>query len=491
KASGSMPTPMELNDRVRRIRGQREIRATLAALEAAGGEARYIATDVRDRDALDAEFASIRADWGPITGVVHGAGVLADAMISKKTKEQFDRVFDTKIEGLRALLHATSADPLRALCMFSSVAARSGNMGQADYAMANEILNKVAAAESARRPDCVVKSLGWGPWEGGMVGPELKAMFEARGISLVGLERGSEAFVDELFEGAGVPIEVVLDGAVSAGGINNQIPAGKGISAEVKVDQRSYPYLDDHRIKGVPVLPVVQAMEWFARVAQGTVPGDTVRRLRNVQVRKGVLLEGYTNGGDALRVHIADGSEGKIVALEDDQALERYAAEVDLGGDDHAPAFDSPASLGPWDDHDAVYDGDKALFHGSAFQVIEAIEGIGEQGARAKLRGIKDKAWSNGPWILDAAALDGALQVALLWGLRHHGYQSLPLRVGEVVCYTDRPIDGTMACELVTRSATAQKTVSDIRLTAPDGTPLYDLKGVEMYVVASGTGATH
>ena len=36
------------------------------------------------------------------------------------------------------------------------------NPGQADYAMANEVLNKVAEAEAVRRgPGCPVKSIGW------------------------------------------------------------------------------------------------------------------------------------------------------------------------------------------------------------------------------------------------------------------------------------------------------------------------------------------
>ena len=45
----------------------------------------------------------------------------------------------------------TRADPLELLAVYSSVSARCGNTGQADYAMANEVLNLVASAERARR----------------------------------------------------------------------------------------------------------------------------------------------------------------------------------------------------------------------------------------------------------------------------------------------------------------------------------------------------
>ena len=48
--------------------------------------------------------------------------------------------------------------------------------------MANEVLNKVAAAEARRRGrGCLVRAINWGPWDGGMVGPALKARFEERG----------------------------------------------------------------------------------------------------------------------------------------------------------------------------------------------------------------------------------------------------------------------------------------------------------------------
>ena len=61
------------------------------------------------------------------------------------------RVAATAGETLRVLLDATAGDALDALVLFSSVAGRFGNRGQADYAMANETLNKVAQSEFRRR----------------------------------------------------------------------------------------------------------------------------------------------------------------------------------------------------------------------------------------------------------------------------------------------------------------------------------------------------
>ncbi|MDD2744517.1 MAG: SDR family oxidoreductase, partial [Rhodocyclaceae bacterium] len=213
QAEGRKTTPAELNGQLSNLLAVREIRATLAALKAAGSESQYVTVDVGNEAKLSAALDTVRKSWGPISAVVHGAGVLADKRIEEKTDEQFDRVFDTKVSGLRALLAATAKDPLTALCVFSSVAARTGNLGQCDYAMANEVLNLVACAERARRgASCVVRAIGWGPWEGGMVTPSLKSHFEQMGVALIPLAIGAQRFVDEMI-GTSEDTTVVIGGA--------------------------------------------------------------------------------------------------------------------------------------------------------------------------------------------------------------------------------------------------------------------------------------
>ena len=216
-AHGRTVTPAELDDVVGNVLANREIRATIASIGIAGGSAHYRAVDITDLDALEQTLAGVRADIGPITAVVHGAGVLADKLIVDKTSAQFSRVFDTKVVGLRYLLSATSDDVLKVLCLFSSVAARTGNVGQADYAMANEVLNTVAVSERAGRGDrCVVKSIAWGPWAGGMVTPALRRHFESMGVELIDLDAGARMLVDELASPQVDQVEVVLGGGVLA-----------------------------------------------------------------------------------------------------------------------------------------------------------------------------------------------------------------------------------------------------------------------------------
>ena len=86
-ADGEKVTPMELGKRVSRLQSMREIRTTLSALKAAGSEAQYLPVDVQDANGLAAAFNAVRGQWGPITGLIHGAGVIADKVIAEKTDE--------------------------------------------------------------------------------------------------------------------------------------------------------------------------------------------------------------------------------------------------------------------------------------------------------------------------------------------------------------------------------------------------------------------
>ncbi|OSM07320.1 putative KR domain protein [Magnetofaba australis IT-1] len=210
-ARGETVTPQQIGAQTASILAQRQIRATLESLRAAGAEARYVAADIADVAAVGAALDAARAQWGPVAGVIHAAGVLADKRIADKTLDQFNRVFATKVDGLHTLLTVTQNDPLKVICLFSSVAAREGNPGQCDYAMANEVLNKVAQAEAQRRGGaCVVKSINWGPWDGGMVDAGLRRHFHSQGIGLIPLTEGARFLVDELRCSQGDAVEVVV-----------------------------------------------------------------------------------------------------------------------------------------------------------------------------------------------------------------------------------------------------------------------------------------
>ena len=485
QSEGRKPTPAEVSGEAFRVLANREIRANLAALESAGSKVRYLAVDVQNAGAISTALDAVRKDWGKITAVVHAAGVLADKRIHEKTDEQFDRVFDTKVVGLRALLAATANDPLTAVCLFSSIAARTGNVGQCDYAMANEVLNLVGCAERTRRGEaCVVRSIGWGPWEGGMVTPALKSHFEQMGVALIPLDLGARIFVEEM-EGGGSDVTIVVGGTSGEGAFG--AAASPQVSVEVRVSAKSHPYLADHRVAGVPVVPVTLAMEWMLRGARACRPDLMATTVRNVKVLRGIKLDRFDHEGDRLVVRCRQTSDGEIaVEVRGQNDALHYSAVVAMAPQAaRSPAAQTAPTVDRWTLPN-VYDG-HVLFHGERFQVIRAVEGVSRAGIIGTLAGVTEVGWPSEAWRSDPAMLDGGLQLALLWTRNVLDGASLPMALGELRTYREGIANGPVLCVLYARQVHDARAVCDIAFVDATGAVIAEMVGVETVLRPSET----
>ncbi|MFJ3725515.1 SDR family NAD(P)-dependent oxidoreductase [Streptomyces sp. NPDC090045] len=210
--AAGLRTPAEIEAAASRILAEREVRATLAALTAAAASVRYHCADVTDERAVRAVVADVRERHGRLDGIVHGAGVLRDGLLSDKQPADFTQVFTTKVAGARHLAAAAaehgSAPAPRFLALFGSVAGVYGNRGQTDYAAANDALDGLAHSWAESFPGRVL-SVDWGPWAaeaGGMVTPELERAYARRGIPLIDPAAGTAAFLAELSHGTDVQV---------------------------------------------------------------------------------------------------------------------------------------------------------------------------------------------------------------------------------------------------------------------------------------------
>ncbi|MFE5584777.1 SDR family NAD(P)-dependent oxidoreductase [Kitasatospora sp. NPDC056531] len=158
----------------------------VAALRARGTRAEVVRADVADRASLEHALAGVREQLPPLRGVVHAAGLLADATVRNLTGQQVAEVLAPKTAGVRNLDAVTADDPLDLFVLFSSAAALVGNAGQAAYAAANAYLD--AFAEARRRRARPALSVQWGPFTG--IG--LAARDDQRGARLE--ERGMGGF---------------------------------------------------------------------------------------------------------------------------------------------------------------------------------------------------------------------------------------------------------------------------------------------------------
>lgn len=208
---GEKPTPLAVQKLYKKISASREIQQTLRTLEEIGSQAEYLNVDITDITTLQPQLIAATERLGPVTGIIHGAGNLADKLIERKTPEDFETVYAAKVTGLENLLICIPPKQLDYLVLFSSVAGFYGNAGQTDYAIANEILNKSAHLIKQKYPDCHVVSINWGPWDSGMVTPELKKIFAERQIEVIPIEVGAQLLVEELQDCHRETVQVVME----------------------------------------------------------------------------------------------------------------------------------------------------------------------------------------------------------------------------------------------------------------------------------------
>ena len=209
RREGLEPRLGEVEAAFRNLLKEREVRTNLEALRSTGTTFAYMQVDVRDEVAFTRVLDGCYDRFGQIDGVIHGAGVIEDRRILDKSPASFDNVFDTKVDSAFTLARSLRPDHLRFLVFFSSVAGSFGNTGQCDYAAANEVLNKLAVYLDGAWPSRVV-SINWGPWETGMVSPELRREFARRGLALIPPEVGKRRLTDELRYGRKGEGEVII-----------------------------------------------------------------------------------------------------------------------------------------------------------------------------------------------------------------------------------------------------------------------------------------
>jgi hypothetical protein len=376
--------------------------------------------------------------------------------------------------------------------------------------MANEVLNKVAVAESRRRGGaCLVKSLGWGPWEGGMVSPQLKAHFESMGVPLIPLGVGARMLLDEVSGSAPEQVELVLGAepkseallpvsATQWGPQPRPNHDGRSFSVDVVVGRETHPYLADHAIQGTLVVPVAMVIEWFTRTAQAFGPELVLVRLLDLKVLRGISLQHFVEGRDCfvVRCRQLTNGQGATLALElaDHEGGVYYQCTAELAPQRENPqphagdVRDVDLQLEPWGDM-VVYDGD-LLFHGPAFQMIRNVGGVSEHGIVAELSGVHGSGWGSErpatraePWSTDPLAFDGGLQLALLWCKHVLGGASLPTGIGEIRTWSDAPAVGPIRCTLTGRAAKGRRSVSDLVFHDADGNLLAELGAVETHLL--------
>ncbi|MFJ5222639.1 type I polyketide synthase [Streptomyces sp. NPDC088400] len=183
--------------------GAADLEAELTAL---GARVTVAACDTANRAELEGVLAAVPEEF-PLTGVVHAAGVLDDAVLDGLTPQRFGAVFRAKVAPAMLLDELTRDRDLSVFALFSSVAGAVGNLGQANYAAANTVLD--ALAQQRRAQGLPATSVAWGAWEGGGMAAGVEDVIRESGTTA--LEPGLALGVLAELVAAPDPVTVVAD----------------------------------------------------------------------------------------------------------------------------------------------------------------------------------------------------------------------------------------------------------------------------------------
>ncbi len=506
-------SPKKIEAVYKKYMANREILRNLARLKSTGSDVIYYSIDVRNYASVNSIITKIRSSHGPIKAIIHGAGVLEDRLIKDKTLKQFEKVFDTKVMGLKALLDATKEDTLKYIILFSSITARMGNKGQVDYAMANEVLNKTAWQEAVLRPDCKVISINWGPWDGGMVSSSLKREFTKNGVHLIPVEDGAQCMLYEMMGDKTAPAEVVIGSNMTA---DNETDAKMSQPHDIEqkavlknkdhlsltfkreLDVEKYPVLNSHILDGKPVVPFALMTEWLGHGALHENPGlilhgfDDMRILNGIKIDQGKklirLMAGKTrkNGKTyEVDVELRNG-------FKDNMPVIHSRAKAILTDEPSPPPVFNPSEYFDLKIYprsiDEIYE--KILFHGSELRGLKKIIGYSSEGVIAEISCAPSPAkWMTNPlrnrWIGDPLVLDSAFQMAIVWCYDEMGKVSLPSYLASYRQYCDSfPSNGITAI-LKVNKATDHIMRGDFTFLNADNVIVARLSGYEAVFDAS------
>ena len=348
-------TPVLLERAFGRVKDSITLYNNLQKLRELGSEVEYYHCDVMNSSMVKEVCTKIKAKNGRVDGLIHFAGLERSKLIYDKDPAEYYRIFDVKATSFASFLANNIVREKGFFAFASSIAGKYGNLGQSDYASANDYLAKsafsltnqgyrgIAIAMSA------YKNVGMGVRAG------VETFLRSNGVDFVDPEDGMQIFLDEIVYGDVPEIvltgslgrldwdhqhrlemdEIVPTGAQNApkGGDDNAnggsgssapvtpaqqaVPAadafnathflgnvsslqkGAEIHLEKEFNLDSDPYLADHAIEGTPYVPGVMGIETFMETANALL-GQVPQGLKDVHFYLPIKL--LRNRPQAVRV---------------------------------------------------------------------------------------------------------------------------------------------------------------------------------------------
>jgi enediyne polyketide synthase len=367
-----------------------ELAANLDRMRAAGVRYQYARADVTSPGEVGAAVAEISASLGPVTAVLHGAGLNKPVPLSGLDEAAFQRTLAPKIAGLDVVLTAVDPGSLKLLITFGSIIGRAGLRGQADYATANDWLTVATRDLAAAYPGCRCLALEWSVWAGAGMGERLGVLesLTRDGISPISVDDGIE-ILRQILASPQAPTAMVIMGR--AGGLPTirleprDLPLSRFIDeprvyypgvelvADVELSADSDPYLAEHLLDGQLLFPAVLGIEAMAQTASAVSPSGGTPTLEGVEFLRPIVVP--VDGSTGIRIAALASGDRVAVAIRSADTgyqADHFRATLRYGGARPQDPDPQPVTDGtrvPLDPAADLYDGG-ILFQGRRFQRV-------------------------------------------------------------------------------------------------------------------------
>lgn len=496
------------------------LRRNLERFAARGLSFRYLAADVLDAAALRDSVGRALAESGPVTAVLHGAGINDPCPVRDLDEAGIRAALAPKIDGLRHVLAAVDPGRLRLLIGFSSIIARTGLPGEAAYGLANELFTRELQRFASSHPCCRVLPVEWSVWSGTGMGERLGRIeaLARQGIAAMTPDQGVEALVGLAGADPGTDAVVVtgrLGRLPTAGFAAPELPVhrflekplvhypGQELVVEIAVSTGTDLYLEDHRLGGEAVLPAVVGLEALAAVAGALAGSDRIPVFEQVEIPAPVVVPDGTartlrilavrRGPDAVDAAIRSDESG--FQVDHLRARCRFdAAPVGAAGgigdgigsgsgrpsDPHEPAARELLSLDP---ATQVYG--SILFHRGRFARVKGYVSLGARSCIAVLGPPAGLPWYS-PFLPRALGLgDPSARDAAIHAIQACIPHATVLPVGAEAWETgDLPAEGELRIAARERSDGGDTLIWDVVVTRAGGAVLERIRGLALKVVA-------
>lgn len=394
---------------------------------------------------------------GPVQVLIHSAGVLADGALEEIDPAIGRTARAVKARGWQNALHATQ-DTLERAIAIGSWAGRFGNRHQTHYASANALLSAMVA----NAPQHIAATVSeFGPWiESDMAAtiPEsIRNTMRDQGVDFVTNAVGQQAILEDLTRGNGITVR------------GRRVPASTATHTLIDtLSTQSHPFLADHAIEGVPVLPLAYAADQLAQASTLQAPFalQDLTLFQGVQVEESLTLQARADRGT---LELRSGADGDTL---------HYRATLATPSD----VQDLPALTGGEPAPISLERFYKELtFHGPLLAGIEEIQGVGENFVYGRVRVGSPHEWipqrSEDAWTVSPLAIDSAMQMAGLVAFHRQGRAGTPLSIERLSVFA--PItEETVTAEVRFGELVDNRFMADLTLRDAQGQILVHAEGI-------------